>query len=260
MAALVTGSPNTPHELQHGSFDWDLVWDEILRQEHINHTKDFTTTIFDQISYLADQTRIVAPFLDKLRRNVIDRMIKRMLRGGGMSIKEIIELLNGGDITEPMIRNRIDSLEKTEIIGKYSAGRTTYIKLLKNNEFADKELKINIHRFKLYIDWRFYLRQKQSDHQKIQELVDELEELGFQTIGEIDEIIRNSIETLKEYEKEQFTKHHFDVIGATRICVGMCYPKAGKRRSSKFFISKFEKYYDIVRGRFIPTYPIQMVN
>ncbi len=259
MAALVTGSPNTPHELQHGSFDWDLVWDEILRQEHINHTKDFTTTIFDQISYLAEQTRIVAPFLDKLRRNVIDRMIKRMLRGGGMSIKEIIELLNGGDITESMIRNRIDSLEKTEIIDKYSAGRITYVKLLKNNEFADKELKINIHRFKLYIDWRFYLRQKQSD-QKIQELVDELEELGFQTIGEIDEIIRNSIETLKEYEKEQFSEHHFDGVGATRICIGMCYPKVGKRRSSKFFISKFEKYYDIVKGRFIPTYPIKMVN
>lgn len=259
MAALVTGSPNVPHELQHGSFDWDLVWDEILRQEHINHTKDFTTTIFDQISYLAEQTRIVAPFLDKLRRNVIDRMIKRLLRGGGMSIKEIIELLNGGDITEPMIRNRIDSLEKTEIIGKYSAGRTTYVKLLKNNEFADKELKINIHRFKLYIDWRFYLRQKQSD-QKIQELVDELEKLGFQTIGEIDEIIRNSIETLKEYEKEQFSKHHFDGVGATRICIGMHYPKVGKKRSSKFFISKFEKYYDIVKGRFIPTYPIKMVN
>ncbi len=245
MAALVTGNPNTPHELQHGSFDWDLVWAEILRQEHINHTKDFTTVIFDQISYLAEQTRIVAPFLDKLRRNVIDRMIQRMLRGGGMSIKEIIELLDGGDITEPMIRNRIDSLEKTEIIGKYSAGRITYVKLLKNNEFTDKELKINIHRFKLYIDWRFYLRRKQSD-QKIQELVDELEELGFQTIGEIDEILRNSIETLKEYEKEQFTKHHFDGVGATRICIGMCYPKIGKKHSSKFFISNFEKYYDIV--------------
>ena len=131
MAALVTGSTNTPYELQHGSFDWNLVWDEILRQEHINHTKDFTTTIFYQISYLAEQTEIVAPFLDKLRRHVIDRMIKRMLRGGSISIKEIIELLIGGDITEPMIRNRIDSLEKTEIVNKCSVGRTTYIEIIK---------------------------------------------------------------------------------------------------------------------------------
>ena len=259
MAALVTGSTNTPHELQHGSFDWDLVWNEILRQEHINHTKDFTTTIFDQISYLAEQTRIVAPFLGKLRRHVIDRMIKRMLRGGSMSIKEIIELLNGGDITEPMIRNRIDSLEKTEMVKKYSAGRTTYIKLLKNNEFVDHELKINIHRLKTYLNWRFYLRQKQSD-QNIQELVYELEELGFQTIGEIDEIIRHSTEILKQYEYEQFSKRHFDGIGATRICIGLQYPVIGKKRSSKYFISEFEKYYGMVKGKFTPTHLIKTVS
>ena len=259
MAALVTGSPNTPHELQHGSFDWDIVWDEILRQEHINHTKDFTTTIFDQISYLAEQTGIVAPFLDKLRRHVIDRMIKRMLHGGSMSIKEIIELLSGADINEPMIRNRIDALEKTEIIEKYSVGRTTYIKLLKNNEFIEKELKINIHRFKLYLDWRFFIRQKQSD-QNIQELVQELEELGFQTIGEIDEIIRHSTEALKQYESEQFSKRYFDGVGATRICVGLQYAEIGKKRSSKYFISEFEKYHNMIKGKFIPTRPIKMVR
>ena len=136
MAALVTGSPNTPHELQHGSFDWELVLEEILRQEHINHTKDFTPIIFDQISYLAEQTSIVAPFLDKLRRHVVDIMIKRILRGGSMSIKKIIELLNGEDVTEPMIRNRIDSLEKSKTIKKYSVGRTTYVQLIKNNEYS----------------------------------------------------------------------------------------------------------------------------
>ena len=96
MAALVAGSPNTPHELQHGSFDWKLVWDEIQIQERINGIKDFTTIIFDQISYLAEQTSIVAPFLDKLKRHVIDIMIKKLLRGGSISIKEIVDLLNGG--------------------------------------------------------------------------------------------------------------------------------------------------------------------
>ena len=259
MASLVTGSPNTPHELQHGSFDWELVWDEILRQEHINHTKDFTTTIFDQISYLAEQTGIVAPFLDKLRRHVVDRMIKRMLRGGSMSIKKIVELLNGGDITEPMIRNRIDALEKSETIEKYSIGRTTYAKLIKNNEYSEKELEITIHRFKTYLDWRFYIRQKQSD-QNIQELVEEIKELGFQSIGEIDEIIRNSTEVLKQYENEQFSKRHFDGVGAVRICIGLQYPDLGQKRSSKYFISTFDKYNNIARGKFIPEHPIKMVR
>ena len=226
MALLVTGSPNTPHELQHGSFDWKLVWDEILRQEHINHTKDFTVMIFDQISYLAEQTGIVAPFLDKLRRHVIDRMIKRMLRGGSMSIKEIVELLEGGDITEPMIRNRIDALEKSETIEKYSVGRTTYVQLIKNNEYPEKDLEITTHRFKTYLDWRFFIRQKQSD-QNIEELMEELKELGLQTIGEIDEIIRNSTEILKQYENEQFSKRHFDGVNAVRICIGLHYPELG---------------------------------
>ncbi len=259
MAALVTGSPNTPHELQHGSFDWELVWEEILRQEHINHTKDLTATIFDQISYLAKQTGIVAPFLEKLRRHVIDVMIKRLVRGGSIPIKEIVELLNGGDITEPMIRNRTDALEKSETIQKYSVGRITYIKLLKNNEYSEKELEINTHRFKTYLDWRFAIRQKQSD-QNIQEFVEELQDLGFQTIGEIDKIIRNSTEILKQYENEQFSKRHFDAVGATRICVGLNYSDLGKKRSSEYFISQFEKYNHIARGKFIPEYPVKMVR
>lgn len=259
MAALVTGSPNTPQELQHGSFDWGLVWEEILRQEHINQTKDFTSTIFDQITYLAEQTGIVAPFLEKLRRHVIDVMIKRLVRGGSMSIKEIVELLHGGDITEPMIRNRTDALEKSEIIQKYSVGRTTYIKLLKNNEYSEKELEINIHRFKIYLDWRFFIRQKQSD-QNIQEFIEELQDLGFQTIGEIDEIIRNSTEILKQYENEQFSKRHFDAVGATRICIGLNYPDLGNKRSSKYFLSGFEKYNNIVKGKFIPEHLIKMVR
>ncbi len=259
MAALVTGSPNTPHELQHGSFDWELVWEEILRQEHINHTKDFTTIIFDQITYLAEQTGIVAPFLEKLRRHVIDVMIKRLVRGGSMSIKEILEFLNGGGITEPMIRNRVDALEKSETIQKYSVGRTTYIKLLKNNEYSEKELENNMHRFKIYLDWRFYVRQNQSD-QNIQEFVKELQDLGLQTIGEIDEIIRNSTEILKQYEDEQFSKRHFDTVGATRICIGLNYPDLGKERSSKYFLSEFKKYNNIAKGKFIPERPIKMVR
>ena len=259
MAALVTGSPNTPRELQHGSFGWELVWEEILRQERNNPTKDFTTTIFDQMSYLAEQTGIVAPFLEKLRRHVVDMLIKRLVRGGSIPIKEIVELLMGGDITESMIRNRADALEKSETIQKYSVGRATHVKLLKDNEYFDKELEINIHRLKIYLDWRFSIREKQSDR-NIQEFVEELQDLGFQTIGKVDEIIRNSTEILKQYEDEQFSKRHFDAVGAARICVGLNYPDLGKKRSSKYFLSEFEKYNSIARGKFIPEHPVKMVR
>ena len=258
MAALVAGNPSTPPELQHGSFDWELVWDETLRQEHINHTKDFTATIFDQISYLAEQTGIVAPFLDRLKRHVIDIMIKKILRGGSVSIKEIVELLNGGDITESIIRNRVDALEKSGTIKKYPGGRATYAQLIKNNEYSEKELKINMHRLKTYLDWRFHLRKKQSDL-IIQELTDELTGLGFTTIEEIDGIIRNSTEILRQYENEQYQSRYFNGVGAVRICIGLHYPSLGQKRS-KYFISMFDKYNTMARSRFVPEHPIKMVR
>ena len=259
MAALVTDNPNAPQELQHGTFDWGLVWEEILIQERINPTKDFAIIIFDQISYLVEQTGIVVPFLEKLRRRVIDAFIKKLIRGGSMSIKEIVELLDGGDITESMIRNRTDALEKNGTIQKYSVRRMTYIKLLKNNEYFENELEINIHRFKIYLDWRFYIRENQSD-QNIQEFIKELQNLGFQTIGEIDEIIINSTEILKQYESEQFSKHHFDAVDATRICIGLNYSDLGKKHSSKYFLNEFEKYNRIARSKFIPKHSIKIVR
>lgn len=256
MAALVAGSPNTPAELRHGSFDWDSVWDEILRQERINRTRYFTAVIFEQIAYLAEQTGTVAPFLGKLRRHVIDMMIKRMLRGGSMPIREIVGFLVGGDITEPMIRNRIDSLEKSKVAGKHSVGRTTHVILLKDNEYPEGGLGISMHRLKTYLDWRFFLRERQSDL-IIGELAEELGGLGFATIGGIDEMVRNSAEILTQYENEQFSARHFDTVEATRICIGLHYPELGNRRSSKYFVRQFGKYNGLARAKFVPGRPIR---
>ena len=255
MAALVKGSLDTAHDLQHASFDWDLVWDEILNQESASPTKNFTPRILEQISYLAEQTGIVAPFLDKLKRHVVDMLIQQLIRGGSMPIKEIVELLNGGDITESMIRNRVDALGKAKIIDKYPKGRATYIKLLKNDAFVERELQINTYRLKRYFDWRFHVSRKSSDLY-IQKLVNELRELDFKTIGEIDDVVRNSTEILIQYENEEFSKRHFDIVGATRVCIGLHYPKLGKNRS-KYFISNFEKYNRIARDIFILTQKIR---
>ena len=247
MAALVTGSPNTPVELQHNSFNWESVWDEILRQENLCKTKDLTTTIFEQIAYLAEQTGIKAPFLNKLRRHVIDQMVQRLLRGGGMPIKETVDLLNGGDITELMIRNRIDSLTKSKIIEKYSLEKITHVKLLKHNTFPKNKLQINTHRFKTYLDWRFFMRAKPSDL-IIHEFIQELGELEFQTIGEIDEIVKHYTEIFKQYENQQFSAYHFDAVDAIRICIGLHHPKLGKKHSSKYFVNEFDKYHNLARG------------
>lgn len=259
MAALVTGSPNTPNELQHGSFDWDVVWAEILKQEHIKPAREFAPTIFEHMSYLAEQTGIVAPILGKLRRHVVDRLIKSMLRGGSMHIKQIVDWLNGADIGESMIRNRIDVLEKAGIIEKRPMGRATRVGLLKDDEFADKESAMTFFRLQNYLDWRFVCREKQSG-QLIRELVDELKELGFRKIGEIDTIIRNSTEALNLYEAEHFSSLHFDVVGSTRICVGLNYPDMGTKRSSKYFVAEFEKYSTMIKNKSVPERPAGAVK
>ena len=105
----------------------------------------------------------------------------------------------------------------------------------------------------------FYIRENQSD-QNISELIEELQNLGFQPIGEIDEIIINSTEILKQYESEQFSKRHFDAVDATRICIGLNYSELGKKHSSKYFLNEFEKYNRIARSKFIPKHSIKIVR
>ncbi len=137
MASLVRGNPAGPEELQHGSFDWGLVWDEIQKQEQINHTRDFTTPIYEQITYLAHHTGIVAPFMVRLRRHVLDRLICIVLGNGSMSVRRIVELLTGGEVTESLIRNRIDALAKSGLVKKHPRGRTTHLTLLKSSKLPN---------------------------------------------------------------------------------------------------------------------------
>ena len=250
MISLVEGSLNTPQELQHDSFDWEMIWHEILKQEKMNPTRDFTGTIFEQISYLVEQSGIVVPFFDKLKMHVIDQLITRLLRGNTILVKEFVRLLIGGDVTESIIRNRIDALAKAGIIAKKLVGRTTLCQLLKNNEFPKSKFQINFDHLKTYLDWRFFIREKASD-QYILEFVKELKKFGFQTVGEIDEIVRNSIQTLAQYENEEFSNCHFNIVDAARICIGLHYPEIGKKQSSKYFIHQFKKYNRIAKSKFV---------
>ena len=248
MAALVRNEPNTSQP-QHGPFDWRTVWDEMIKQEQAS-CKDFTQTIFDQLSYLAEQTGIDVPFLDKLRRHVVGKMIQRLLRGGSMSIKEVVDWLKGGDITEALVRNRIDALARSKVIKKSPNGKTTRLKLARNNQY-EKNTKITFPSFKTWLDWRFPIRGKPPDR-PIKQLVKEIKDLGFQNIGEVDEIVRHSTGTLEQYEDEKFSRRHFDVVGAVRVCIGLHYPKLGNNRSSKYFVSEFKKYHSMARKIFTP--------
>jgi len=244
MAFLVQGSPNQPRQFQHGEFDWEEVWKEILRQEHINHINNFTPDVFQQITNLSEQTRIVPPFLDKLRRHVLDILIKKLIRGGKISLKKIVTLLKGGDISEPMIRNRVDSLNRENIVKKINEGREVYVES-KLSEFPIKNAEINAKNVEGYIDWRFPLRPPSST-KMIDNLVEELLSLNVNTIGQVDEIVIKSLNGLIEYEKENFPKNNFRRVGAVRICFGLNDAELGNNRNSNFYVSEFEKFSQFV--------------
>ena len=103
--------------VQAGDFDWKIVWNELIAQEHDTKT-NFSSLILDSMDYLHEQTGISSPFYKKLVRRSLENEIKGIVREDSVSLESLIELLEGGGITEKMIRNRIDYLQRTNYLTK----------------------------------------------------------------------------------------------------------------------------------------------
>jgi predicted transcriptional regulator len=103
--------------VQAGSFDWDVVWHELQKQEH--ETKmNFSTVVLESLDFMYEQTGIHPPFYKRLIRNVLDHEIFQLIRDREMSLESIVELLKGYDISEKSIRNRIDYLQTKKFLRK----------------------------------------------------------------------------------------------------------------------------------------------
>lgn len=111
---------------QSSGFNWNIVWDEMVRQEK-DRFERFSEVLLNSLDYLYEQTSIRAPFYRKLVRHVLDYEISKQIRDGGKAISEIVSLLKGGDITEKMIRNRIDYLERMKFLRKTKRGNDVYL-------------------------------------------------------------------------------------------------------------------------------------
>lgn len=218
MAKLSQGSLNQPREFEHGKFNWDEVWEEIVHQEKINPMCELTTSIFEQISLLAEQTGVVAPILDKLRRHVIEQLILRLVRGGRRPLKEIVSMLVGGDIYEQMIRNRIDALVKDGTIRKHTIGKKVFVTFVYMPHFPYKDWQTTSENVEAYLNWRFPTRE-QSACSTIQKFADEMVALGYNSIGHVDDIIVKHIDRSLDYESQYFPKEDQKSVGAARACM-----------------------------------------
>lgn len=245
MAMLARNDYVLNGKFQQQSFDWDIVWNEILQQEKENHLENFTGIIRQNIEWLIEQTNIIPPFRNKLQRHVLDVEIIKLLREGPTKLKDIVEFLEDDKISNQSIRNRIDALVTSKTIKK----------IVKDNEvilytdeqiFPEPNVEINSESLEQYLRWRFPMKHgaTQITYQKMSET---LNHIGFEKIGQLDEIIRNASSALKEYE-ETYRKHKLNQIGALRICIGLTNPKLGLDGTSDFYVLDYKKFAGLVRS------------
>lgn len=111
---------------QSPGFDWQVVWDETERQDD-ERLERFSAVLLTSLDYLYEQTGIRAPFYKKLLRHVLDHEISKQIRDGSKTLPEVVSALQGGDITEKMIRNRVYYLGKKGFLKKKKKGNDVYL-------------------------------------------------------------------------------------------------------------------------------------
>ncbi len=241
MAALVNMTYAGSGQFRQTDFNWDIVWDEINEQEKESHTQSFSEIIYDNIEWLIEQTGITPPIRNKLQRFVLDQQIKKLLREGEISVKDVVDHLVDENNSEQTIRNRIDSLVKIDIIKKESLNNEIQIRLLTDLTYPENNLKITPDNLDEYLRWRFPTRASTTPlkHEKV---TDELVTAGFETIGEIDNIVCKSLKVLHRYENVFYSKKKVTQIGVVRMCVGLSNPKFGRKGTTNFYIADLEKF------------------
>lgn len=241
MAKLSQGSLNQPREFEHGKFDWDKVWREIVHQEKMNPLRDITLPIFDQMSLLAEQTGIIAPILERLRRHVLEQLVLRLIRSGKKPLKEIVSKLAGGDISEQMVRNRIDALVKDGTVRKNIVRKDVFVESTSIQYFPYKDWQTTPENMEAYLGWRFPHRE-QPTISAIKIFVDDIVALGLNSIGHLDNIIVNQMDRFLEYESQYLSEEPYKSVDAARYCIGLSDPKLGKNNSSSFHMSNYEQF------------------
>lgn len=247
MATLVRMNYVGNNEFQQRTFDWDVVWEEILNQENENNIQTFTEIIADNIEWLSEQTGIIPPFGTKLQRYALDIKITSFLRGGKMSLKQLVTLLMDDDNTEQTLRNRIDALVKSELVKKESTGKDVIVSLIHQQTYNQKDLKITGQTLDDYLRWRFRLFEP-STPVKYEIVSQEFGAIGIDTIGKLDDIIIKSLDAMQEYTKMYYSEIKLLQIGASRLCVGLHNSNLGRNPNSVYYISNYDQFSKFVNG------------
>jgi transcription initiation factor TFIIIB Brf1 subunit/transcription initiation factor TFIIB len=82
---------------------------------------------------LRDQTGIRPPFYKKLISRVLTHEINQLVRKGKVSLEYLVNVLQGDGITEKMIRNKVDYLERKKFLAKINERGEVFLRPRKRN-------------------------------------------------------------------------------------------------------------------------------
>ena len=211
MAALVRGLSALPGVRY--AFDWDVVRDEVMRQEAANPLGCPTETAFNQISDMADYAGLEVPIVKWLRTHVVDRRILEYARGGWCPLSWVVGVIRGGDISEKDVRNRVYSLLKRGILYRKAHGRT--VLLCGAERFPMPGWEISGSTVSEYLRWRFP-HQYAASSDDAADLAGRLMSKGFRSMGDVDAGVAERLPRMPPPDH----MNPPNAIDAARRCVG----------------------------------------
>ena len=116
------------------NFNWNIVWDEIEKQDK-DTGKILFVNILDNIDYLLSQGSGPVPFHKKLLIKTIDERICNEIRNKSMYKDELIStMIENSDLSEKMLNTRINYLVKIRLIKESKTNdKRTLLRATKRN-------------------------------------------------------------------------------------------------------------------------------
>ena len=118
--------------VQSSKFNWNIVYDELVKQEE-DIRMDFAELFLFSLDYLMEKTGIRSPIYRKIVKRTLDNKIKDQIeKQKNISVNDLIRILEGGDISEKMIRNRISYLVEKKYLKKGIKENQIFLELQKH--------------------------------------------------------------------------------------------------------------------------------